>query len=110
MGRYHLILLSIAFACTSCALHPKVDASQCEARGGTVQGVGMFATSACVIPYADGGRECKDGAECQGMCRAAPDATIGSNASGTCQINTHDIYGCYDEVRAGVVVAGMCFD
>ena len=110
LGRYHLILLSIALACTSCASHSKVDASHCKARGGTVQGVGMFATPACVVPYADSGRECEDRAECQGMCKAAPDAAIGSMASGTCQANTHDIYGCYNEVRAGVVVAGMCFD
>lgn len=35
---------------------------------------------------------------------------MGSSATGTCQKNTQDIFGCYNEVKSGVVVAGMCFD
>jgi hypothetical protein len=70
----------------------------------------MFGTPACVIPYPDAGKACKDGSECEGLCKAAPDAVIGAEATGTCQKDTHDIYGCYDEIKAGVVVGGMCFD
>lgn len=110
LGRYRLTMLSVVLACTSCASHPRVDVAQCKAQGGTVRGVGMLAAPACVVPYTDGGRECKDGAECQGMCKAAQDAVIGAKAGGTCQTDTHDIYGCYNEVKAGMVVAGMCFD
>ena len=108
--RCHLTLLLFVLTCTSCASQPKVDVAQCKAQGGEVRGVGMFATPACVVPFSDGGRECKDGGECQGMCKAGPDAAIGAKASGTCQVDTHDIYGCYNEVKAGVVVAGMCLD
>lgn len=87
-----------------------VDKSQCEARGGTVQGVGMFATPACVIPYPDAGKSCSDKSDCRGMCKANPEADVGTPATGTCQLDSHDIFGCYNEVKDGVVVAGMCFD
>lgn len=110
LERCHLTLLSLVLSCTSCVSQPKVDATQCKAQGGEVRGVGIFATPACVVPFSDGGRECKDSEECQGMCKAAPNVNIGAKGSGTCQADTHDIYGCYNEIKAGVVVAGMCFD
>lgn len=54
--------------------------------------------------------KCQDSQECKGVCKASPDAKVGAKASGTCQADTHEIYGCYNEVKAGMVVAGMCFD
>ena len=71
----------------------------------------MFATPACAVPYADAGKACSDKSQCLGMCKASAEAVVGSaNATGTCQRDTQDIFGCYNEVNGGVVVAGMCVD
>lgn len=110
LRRYPLTLLAVTLICTSCASQPRIDAAHCKAQGGSVQGVGLFATPACVIPFSDGGMKCQDSQECKGVCKASPDAKVGAKASGTCQADTHDIYGCYNELKAGMVVAGMCFD
>ena len=89
----------------------KIDQEQCKAEGGLIRGVGIFGTPACVKPYPDAGKTCSDRSECQGLCKSIPDAVIGSSpATGTCQRDTHDIFGCYNEIKAGVVVAGMCVD
>lgn len=88
----------------------KIDQHQCRTEGGSVRGVGMFGTPACVKPFADAGRACSDKSECEGLCEAADDAVIGSRSAGTCQKDTHDFYGCYNEVKQGLVIGGMCFD
>ena len=89
----------------------KIDQKRCKAEGGSIQGVGMFGLPACVKPYPDAGKTCSDRSECQGLCKSAPDAVVGSSpTTGTCQKDSHDIFGCYNEVKAGVVVAGFCFD
>ena len=88
----------------------KIDQEQCRAEGGAVHGVGMFGTPACVKPFADAGKVCSDKSECQGLCKAPENSVVGSRSTGTCQKDTHDIYGCYNEVKQGAVVAGMCFD
>jgi hypothetical protein len=105
-----LILVGAALAVSACASRPALDANQCKQEGGTVEGVGMFATPACVTPYADAGKVCSDKSDCLGMCKAAEDAEVGSSAKGSCQKSSHDIFGCYNEVKSGIVVGGMCFD
>ena len=88
----------------------KIDQEQCRAEGGAVRGVGMFGNPACVKPFADAGKVCSDKSECQGLCKAPENSVVGSRSTGICQKDTHDIYGCYNEVKQGAVVAGMCFD
>ena len=88
----------------------KIDQEKCKAEGGSVRGVGMFGTPACVKPFPDAGKVCSDKSECQGLCKAPETSVVGSRSNGTCQKDTHDIYGCYDKIEAGTVVAGMCFD
>jgi hypothetical protein len=88
----------------------KIDQDQCRAEGGLVRGVGMFGTPACVKPFADAGKVCSDKSECVGLCKAPEEAEIGSPSNGACQKDTHDFYGCYDEIRQGMVVGGVCFD
>ncbi len=58
----------------------------------------------------NGGMECQGSQECKGICKASPDAKIRAKASGACQADTHDIYGCYNEVKVGMGVTGICFD
>lgn len=88
----------------------KIDSEQCRSEGGSVRGVGMFGTPACVKPYPDAGKICSDKSECQGLCKAPERGVVGSRSTGTCQKDTHDIYGCYDMIEAGTVVAGICLD
>ena len=88
----------------------KIDQEQCKAEGGVVRGVGMFGTPACVKPFQDAGKICSDKAECQGLCMAPESSVVGSHSTGTCQKDTHDIYGCYDKIESSTVVAGICLD
>jgi hypothetical protein len=96
-----LFLFGLASAYAGCASHPKVGATSCKAQGGTVRGIGMSVTRACVVPFTDGGRECKDGGDCQGRCKASTVAAIGTMASGTCQAkNIHTIAGIDDTIAS----------
>ena len=88
----------------------KIDQKQCKAEGGTVRGVGMFGTPACVKPFPDAGKVCSDKSDCQGLCKAPERGAVGSRSTGTCQNDTHDIYGCHNKIEQGIVVVGMCLD
>lgn len=87
-----------------------MNAAQCQLHGGTLQGVGMFATPACVIPYADAGKLCSDKSDCTGLCKTDQDIAVGQAVTGTCQRSNHDNFGCYNEVKGGIALAGMCVD
>jgi hypothetical protein len=88
----------------------KIDQAQCRAEGGFIRGVGMFGTPACVKPFPDAGKVCSDKSECQGLCKAPESSVVGSRSTGTCQKDTHDVYGCYDKIEQGSVVGGVCLD
>lgn len=88
----------------------KIDQEQCRADGGFIRGVGIFGTPARVKPFSDAGEVCSDKSECQGMCKAPEHAVVGSHSTGTCQVDTHDIYGCYEKIERDTVVAGVCLD
>jgi hypothetical protein len=88
----------------------QIDQEKCQAEGGTVRGVGMFGTPACVKPFQDAGKACTDKSECTELCKAPSDSPIGSHSSGTCQKDTHDNFGCYNRVEQGLVVGGVCLD
>lgn len=88
----------------------QIDQEKCRSEGGTVRGVGMFGTPACVKPFNDAGKVCTDKSECQGLCKASEGSIVGSRSTGTCQKDTHDIYGCYDKIEQGIVVGGVCLD
>ena len=88
----------------------RIDQEKCRSEDGTIRGVGMFGTPACVKPFPDAGKVCSDKSECQGLCKAPESALVGSSTAGTCQRDTHDIYGCYNKVERGVVVGGVCLD
>ena len=88
----------------------QIDQEKCRSEGGTVSGVGMFGTPACVKPFQDAGKAGSDKSECQGLCKAPEGVVVGARSMGTCQKDTHDIYGCYDQIEQGFVVAGVCLD
>lgn len=86
--------------------------ADCQARGGTMQPQGRMQTLQCVVTYADAGRRCTDGDQCQGDCRvgevtAAPPA--GAAATGQCQADSSR-FGCYTTVEGGKAEATICVD
>ena len=83
----------LAAACTpqttagSDAPMQSADASACAARGGTMKQVGRLQSWQCVINYADAGKRCTDGDQCQGDCRIEGNSGIapGTAATGVLQ-------------------------
>ncbi|WP_029086155.1 hypothetical protein [Brevundimonas aveniformis] len=86
-----------------------LDAGQCAAAGGTMRPVCMMGTVQCVVPYADAGRTCRDGDDCQGDCRAETMEPQRGPVTGRCQANS-DPCGCYANVEDGRVDAALCVD
>uniref|UniRef100_A0A7C1SZY1 Secreted protein n=1 Tax=Agrobacterium albertimagni TaxID=147266 RepID=A0A7C1SZY1_9HYPH len=91
---------------------PGTDAAACAARGGKMLPQGRLQSLQCVVSYADAGRRCTDGDDCQGDCRieevnGAPDA--GAAAVGQCQASSSR-FGCYTTVEGGKAEATICVD
>lgn len=106
--------MSVASARAKARLSPAQQA-ECRAKGGTVGGVGMFGTPACIIPYSDAGKVCRDRADCQGECIAELDGAPGSGPrqgdplTGQCQKNDQQ-FGCFATVVDGKAGQALCAD
>lgn len=87
---------------------PDLDRNRaaCLRLGGSYQPAGRAGYLSCVLTYADAGKACMDGADCEGDCRAEASATTGP---ATCQANT-DKFGCYAVVEQGKVAHSICVD
>lgn len=87
-------------------------AAECQARGGQMLPQGRMQSLQCVVAYADAGKRCTDGDQCQGSCRI-PDVTpaprAGTAAVGQCQ-PTSSGFGCYTTVEDGKAEATICVD
>ncbi len=79
----------------------------CAARGGHPERQGRLQHEMCVVPFADGGKVCHDGAECQGDCETQ-DATPGVS-TGQCQ-TSNVRFGCHGKVVNGVAKDFICID
>ncbi|MBT2117995.1 hypothetical protein KK141_15245 [Dyella sp. LX-66] len=87
-----------------------IDEAACRDQGGSVKGVGMLGMPACVVPFADGGKPCKDKADCQGRCLIAASATDEvTPRTATCQ-RDNQLFGCWSEVLHGQAQPGLCVD
>jgi len=67
------------------------------------------ASRECVTPLADGGRQCTDSNQCEGMCITGPGAPGDEAESvvGICQrVDPHS--GCYAEIQGGKRVDRRC--
>jgi hypothetical protein len=94
--------------------HDGIDAEACNARGGEVRGVCLTNYPACVVPFSDAGRRCRDSSECLGMCLVPeeeldPIPDPGTPMEGRCQ-SDNDPCGCFFEVKDGLVQQGLCAD
>jgi|SRR5580693_2382732 hypothetical protein len=99
-----LAILMCVAGCTGAGRPPphfsRPEIAACRARGGTAETVGL-GEKACVVSYADGGRECRDKADCQGRCifRFGP----AFSGHGFCEPDS-ETRGCYSAVEKGVMV------
>ena len=87
------------------------DRRACEEQGGTVEKRGMAQTELCVMPYADAGKACTDGDQCEGRCIAEGQVASppGEPVTGICQRDDR-LFGCFGIVEDGTIEAGLCVD
>lgn len=82
----------------------------CAAQGGSMQRVGRLQTLQCVVRYADGGKRCTSGDQCQGDCVSS---TLGGDqtppaTSGQCAADSNR-FGCRITIENGVA-STLCVD
>ncbi|AWH55333.1 hypothetical protein C1924_20105 [Stenotrophomonas sp. ESTM1D_MKCIP4_1] len=82
----------------------------CQAAGGTLQPLGRLQRVQCVIPYADAGRTCSSKRDCSGQCLAAGETEAGLVATGTCQRDVSQNFGCRQRVEDGKAQGTICVD
>lgn len=82
----------------------------CQAAGGTLQRLGRLQREQCVIPYADAGKACSRKSDCMGQCLAGSEVTVGSVATGTCQRDVRQNFGCRQRIDEGKAQGMICVD
>lgn len=86
--------------------------ADCSEQGGRMLPQGRMQTLQCVISYADAGKRCTTGSDCEGDCRVEDVTTApaaGIAAVGQCQA-TNSRFGCYTPVEDGKAGATICVD
>ena len=88
-----------------------ISTSSCSSRGGEMRQVGRAQTWQCVVKYADAGKRCTDGSQCEGDCEIAGNSGIASGAPavGQCQVDSNR-FGCRTTVKDGKAEATLCID
>jgi len=111
-----LLALALA-ACSSTAPQPTQssggagsDAAACAAQGGELRPLGRLQRVQCVVPYADAGRTCSGKQDCSGQCLAKGQGEAGVAATGTCQRDISETFGCRQRVEGGVTQPALCVD
>ncbi|MBK0026774.1 hypothetical protein IAE57_11425 [Stenotrophomonas sp. S48] len=82
----------------------------CRAAGGTLQPLGRLQRVQCVIPYADAGKTCSGKQDCIGQCLATGETEAGVVATGTCQRDVSQNFGCRQRIEAGKAQGTICVD
>ncbi|WP_291840974.1 hypothetical protein [Brevundimonas sp.] len=88
------------------------DAALCASQGGKMLPQGRMQTVRCVITYADAGKRCTTGSDCQGDCRiedVAGTPNAGAPAVGQCQAASGR-FGCYTTIENGKAEPTICVD
>ncbi|MBI1685756.1 hypothetical protein [Caulobacter hibisci] len=82
----------------------------CTARGGQIETVGRRGLPTCVVPFADAGKACTDGSQCQGGCVLEGNLEP-SDAPVTGQCKRSNVqFGCYAKVVGGKATSAICVD
>lgn len=121
-----LVLAALLAACSSAppvadttTAAPAPEASEayreardvdCQAAGGTLQRLGRLQREQCVIPYADAGKACSRKSDCTGQCLAGGEVAVGSPATGTCQRDARQNFGCRQRIDEGKAQGMICVD
>ncbi len=82
----------------------------CRAAGGSLQRLGRLQRVQCVIPYADAGKACSSKRDCSGQCLATGEAEAGAVATGTCQRDVSQNFGCRQRIEDGKAQGTICVD
>ncbi|MBO1749745.1 hypothetical protein LMF57_20045 [Stenotrophomonas sp. SI-NJAU-1] len=82
----------------------------CRAAGGTLQPLGRLQRVQCVIPYADAGKSCSSKSDCSGQCLASANVPAGEVATGTCQRDVSQNFGCRQRIDGGKAQGTICVD
>ena len=62
------------------------------------------------MPTKDAGQRCTDSSQCEGRCLLKPLVTGGtSEVIGQCQVSK-PFFGCFQEMRSGMVMPKLCMD
>jgi len=86
------------------------DAAACTAQGGELRPLGRLQRVQCVVPYADAGKACTAKADCSGQCLATGEVAAGSPASGVCQRDASENFGCRQRIDGGLAQGTICVD
>lgn len=87
-----------------------LDAAACTAKGGELRPLGRLQRVQCVVPYADAGKTCNAKADCSGQCLVIGEVVAGSPASGVCQRDASENFGCRQRIDGGVAQGTLCVD
>lgn len=85
---------------------------ECTAAGGEVKPLGRLQYVHCVVQYDDAGKTCSTKADCNGQC-LAPDGAeraAGAKATGVCQRDITQNFGCHQRIDNGVAQGTICVD
>jgi len=85
-------------------------AAACQARGGELRPLGRLQRVQCVVPYADAGKTCSTGQDCEGQCLAIGEVVAGAPAAGVCQRDASENFGCRQRIEGGVAQGTLCVD
>jgi hypothetical protein len=93
----------------ACARSAHERCVACEAEGGRLA-AGMSGEGPCVFPTRDGGKPCRDTADCEFECWATTSVLPpGTLARGTCAEWPIE-FGCHDRVVKGRTQGMICID
>ncbi len=84
----------------------------CAAVGGTLMPLGRLQRVQCVVPYTDAGKSCRTKSDCSGQCLASGDAELvpGTAATGVCQRDMSQNFGCRQRIDGGLAQGTICVD
>lgn len=86
------------------------DAAACAAQGGELRPLGRLQRVQCVVPYADAGKRCSSRSDCKGQCLGDTEWTAGVAATGTCQRDISENFGCRQRIDNGKAQGTICVD
>ncbi|WP_312327376.1 hypothetical protein [Stenotrophomonas sp.] len=120
------LMLSVLLMLAGCSTAPGADsatapapagnataeAAACAASGGELKPLGRLQRVQCVVPYADAGKTCSAKSDCTGQCLANGDTEIaaGTKATGICQTDVSQNFGCRQRIDGGVAQGTICVD